>query len=84
MHDRTKRKAIQKLKDTPKFADAQVSRLSSQLESKIKAKHDSLLVNIKENQKLAFSDSFDKTLTLVAAVVATFTAFTLVKAVMRG
>ena len=54
MHDRTGEKAIKKLKEIPKVADAQVSSVSSQLESKIKAKHDSLLANIeKENEKLA-------------------------------
>lgn len=52
-----RKKAIEQLNDLPKFrdiTDAQVRSLFSQLESRSKAKHDSLLLDIeRKNEELA-------------------------------
>ena len=73
-HDLIGKKAIKKLNDLSKFrdnTDAQGSSLFSQLESRMKAKHDSLLLDIeRRNEELAL-EFRRKVLTIVGTVAAT-------------
>nr|XP_022335972.1 atlastin-2-like isoform X2 [Crassostrea virginica] len=87
-HDMIRKKAIQQLNDLPKFrdiTDAQVRSLFSQLESRSKAKHDSLLLDIeRKNEELA-AEFRKKALAFAgtAAATAAATAATVAAALIR-